>query len=351
PVGSGPFRFVRRESTGEWVFDANPSFPAALGGRPHLDRLVYRAIPDQTAVITALLSEQIDLAVSVRPTNVKSLAQDTSVHLVEYPSPNWIFVALNTRTRFFDSRDERRAISMAVDRRAIVDGIMGGRNPLGRGTVTPVHFAFDTTAASLRVPFAPDSARTLLARAGWADHNGDGVIEDANGKPFRIRLKAWQSSGAYTDIVQAMQAQLAAVGIAAEPDVVELNTFTQQMQGKINADGTRTRDFDAALGNWTDNMRKDDSQLFHSRWKDGARFWTGYGSPRLDTVLDSLAVTTDATASKRLWTEYQNMVVEDAPILVLYYTVGIVAARNRLHGVTGDARGPAANVQLWWVGQ
>src|SRR5690606_26122477 len=42
PLGNGPFRFVRRAPGSEWVFDANPDFPEALGGRPHLDRLVYR---------------------------------------------------------------------------------------------------------------------------------------------------------------------------------------------------------------------------------------------------------------------------------------------------------------------
>jgi peptide/nickel transport system substrate-binding protein len=171
------------------------------------------------------------------------------------------------------------------------------------------------------------------------------------GRPFRFRLKAWSGRGAYADIVQAVQAQLAEVGIAVVPDIVELNTFSQQMQGTVNADGSRTRDFDAAIGNWTDNFRKDDSQLFHSRWRNGARFWTGYSSPRLDTVLDSLAITTDPRRSALLWREYQEIIVADAPLLVLYYAVGLSAARDRLRGVTADARGPVASIQQWWLQQ
>ena len=346
PVGSGPFRFVRRSSSGEWVFEANDSFPHALGGRPELDRLVFRAIPEQAAVITALMGGTVDLAVSVRPSNISTLEQAPGVRVLEYPIPNWIFVALNARTRFFDTVEERRAISLAVDRRAIVDGLLGGRNPLGRGTVTPVHVAFDST---LSIPYAPDSARQLLARAGWLDRNGDGVLEDAAGRAFRFRLKAWQSSGAYADIVQALQAQLGSIGVAVDGDIVELNTFSQQMQGSLTEGGGRTRDFDAALGNWTDNLRKDDAQLFHSRWSTGARHWTGYATPRMDAVLDSIAVTLDTATSARLWREYQRLIVEDAPLLVLYYAIGLVGVRERLHGVTADARGPIASVTGWWI--
>jgi peptide/nickel transport system substrate-binding protein len=320
-----------------------------MGGRPRIDRLVYRAIPEQTYVITALLAGAIDLAISIRPSNGKTLASGKDVYVVRYPVPNWIFVAFNTRTRFFDSPLERRAIALATDRRAIIDAIMGGSNPIGRGTVTPVHSAFDSTDASLVIPYDPDSARVLLARAGWRDANRDGVLEDAQGRPFRFRLKAWQSSGAYADIVQTMQAQLRRVGIDVVPDIVELNTFTSQMQGTVGADGRRSHDFDAALANWTDNFRKDDSQLFHSRFANGPRGWTGYHSLRLDALLDSLATNMDSTASRRMWTEYQHVVVDDLPVFVLYYAIGLNAAQKRLHGLGTDARGPIATVQSWWL--
>src|SRR5690606_13489830 len=60
PVGNGPFRFVSRTLGQNWVFEANEDFPEELGGRPYLDRLVYRFIPEPTSLLTELFTGSID---------------------------------------------------------------------------------------------------------------------------------------------------------------------------------------------------------------------------------------------------------------------------------------------------
>jgi peptide/nickel transport system substrate-binding protein len=102
---------LRRRSGQEWVFEANPDFPAALGGRPYLDRLVYRTTPEQTSLITEILTGRIDVAVSMRPPQVRATRNAADVRVVTFPVPNWIFIALNTRLPYFDERDERRAVA------------------------------------------------------------------------------------------------------------------------------------------------------------------------------------------------------------------------------------------------
>jgi peptide/nickel transport system substrate-binding protein len=346
PVGNGPFRFVRRTGQ-EWVFEANPDFPAGLGGPPLIDRLVYRMVPEQTGLIAELLTGRVDLAVSIRPPQLAQLRAAADVRIVTFPVPNWVFLALNTRRPWFADRDVRRAIAMAVDRQALVDGIMGGMNVTGRASVTPVHWGYDPVH---RVRFDPDSARLLLERAGWIDRNGDGVREDPAGLPFRFRLKVWSGAGSYRDLAEAVQAQLARVGIAAQPEIVEFNTFLADVQGYATADG-RVRNFDAAIGNWTDNLlRKDDSQLLHSRNRESPRQWTGFNSPRIDSLLDGLALTMDRSDARALWSEYQRELVEESPLLFLFYARGINAVRARLQGVAeDDPRGPLATMQRWWL--
>jgi peptide/nickel transport system substrate-binding protein len=347
PLGNGPYRFVRRDARA-WVFERNGSFPAGLGGPPPLERVVYRNIPEQTSLVTELLTGRVDLAVSIRAPQVPSIIATDDADVVTFPIPNWVFIALNTRLPWFESRDVRRAIALAIDRQALVDGIMGGLNVPGAASVTPVHYAFDASAA---VPFIPDSARALLARAGWIDRDGDGVREDVSGRPLRFRLKVWQGTGSYRELAEAIQSQLARVGISVRPEVVEFNTFVAQVQGRDIGGGERERDFDAAIGNWTDNLlRKDDSFLLHSRHSHSQRQWTGFNSERVDGLLDSLAVATDTAVAARLWRAYQAELTHESPLIFLFYAVGINGVRERLQGVgSADPRGPVASIARWWV--
>lgn len=348
PLGSGPFRFVRRAAGSEWVFEANPDYPEALGGRPHLDRLVYRTIPEQTGLITELLTGRIDLALSIRPAQVPTLLESDAVRVLEMPVANWIFLAFNTRLPLFDTREERRALALALDRQAIVDGIMGGRNVVGRSVVTPVHRAYDSTSQALAQPRADVArARALLEQAGWRDRDGDGIREDAAGRPFQFPLMVWQGSGSYQEIAQVVQAQWRQVGVAAEVRVAEFNTFVAQLQGQGTSG--QARDFAAAIGNWTDNLRKDDAQLFHSRNAAGPRFWTGFSSARTDSLLDALAYELDDARARTLWRDYQFALVEESPLVVLFYARGINGVRLALRGLGDDWRGPLASVQSWWI--
>jgi peptide/nickel transport system substrate-binding protein len=270
------------------------------------------------------------------------------VDIITFPVPNWVFVALNTRLPWFESREVRRALGMAIDRRALIDGIMGGLNVPGAASVTPVHHAFDPSAALL---FRPDSARLLLTEAGWIDRNGDGVREDGSGRPLRFRLKVWQGTGSYRELAEAIQAQLARVGVAAQPEIVEFNTFVAQVQGRDSGGGERVRDFDAAIGNWTDNLlRKDDSFLLHSRHSFSPRQWTGFNSYRIDSLLDSIAVATDTAEAARLWRAYQAELTHESPLIFLFYAVGINGVRERLRGIGAtDPRGPLASIGRWSV--
>ncbi|NJD10970.1 MAG: hypothetical protein FIB01_11235, partial [Gemmatimonadetes bacterium] len=274
PVGSGPFRFVRRRPGNDWVFEANPDFPAALGGRPYLDRLVYRTIPEQTGLLAEVLTGRVDIALSIRPAQVAQLRASPELRVLEVPSANWVFLGLNARLPFFDTRAERQAIRYALDRKAIVDGIMGGFNVLGRATVTPVHWAFDSTDAALAPVPDPAQARRLLEQSGWQDRDGDGIREDAAGRPFRFPLMVWQGGGSYQEMAEVIQAQLREVGVAVSVRVLEFNTFVARIDGTPPAAGAaarpvpgalvpgdvRARDFAAAIGDWTDSLRKDASQ-------------------------------------------------------------------------------------------
>ena len=349
PVGNGPFRFAGRTPGQEWVFEANPRFPAALGGRPYLDRVVFRSIPDPTTRLTELLTGAVHLAVPVAATEAGRLQPAQGVRAISRPTSGWTFIAWNTRLPMFDTPEERRALTMALNRRQITTAVTSGTGTPGRSLVTPSHWAFGASDSRTAVPFNAAGARRLLAAAGWRDRNGDGVLEDEAGRPFRFTLKTLQGSTAMEDVATIAQAQLRQIGVDVQIQTLEPATLISQFEGTVNGSGQRQRNFEAVVLGWEDAFRKDDSQILHSRNRNGERFWTGYSHPRVDQLIDTLGVIADRSAARPLWTEYQRHLAQAAPFTVLYYPKQLIGISNRLRGVEMDARGEYITATRWWL--
>ena len=189
PVGNGPFVFDEYEPADHWTFEANPAFPAELGGRPYIDRLVDRVIPNQSTLIAELRSGGIDMYVGVQPDQVDQIEADSALRVVSFPNRRVAWVVWNSRRPQLADRRVRRALAMAVDRREIIRAVLKGYGTLATTTVAPFHWAYDSTAVP-PLPYDPEAARALLKEAGWVDRNGDGVRENADGVKLSIVIKS-----------------------------------------------------------------------------------------------------------------------------------------------------------------
>jgi peptide/nickel transport system substrate-binding protein len=341
PVGNGPFRFVRRVPGQEWIFEANPDFTQALGGRPYLDRVVWRYIPEMTTLLTELLTGRIDLYVSPNPNQAEQIRNASGVRLIDSPSRQWNYFAFNTRRPQFQDARVRRAIGMAINRQQIVDALVFGYGDVGRSTVTPAHWSYDADDAQTMLPHDPEQARRLLAEAGWTP-GPDGMLRNAEGTQLRFTPITNAGNDLRRDILEIMQAQLRPLGIVVEPRQLEWTTFIATLQD-------RRRNFDALVGGWVDYFQKDDTNILHSRNLEGPYQYVGYSNPRVDALLDQLIVITDRQQAEPLWREYQRLIVQESPYIVLYYPRRINGVRTRLQNVEMDIRGEFPNVTRWWI--
>lgn len=340
PVGNGPFRFAEYRPGDRWVFEANPEFPAGLGGRPHLDRIVWRVIPDGTAQAIEARTGSADLVLSPPAEQFEALDADPELRGIVRAGRQYGFVGWNHRRPPLDDASVRRALTMAIDRRQIIDGLRGGHGQLAVGPIFPGHWAYNGALEPL--PYAPDSARALLARAGIRDGDGDGVAELPDGRDFQLELKYPSGSDFNRDVAQLLQAHLADVGVRLVLRSVEFGVLATDLM-------SAARDFDAALMGWESDFRVNLRDLFYGGTRAGPFQFAGYRNAEVDGLLDEVARTADRAQATPLWHRLQVLLREDQPWSFLYYFPDLYVASDRLQGVAMDDRGALVSVARWWI--
>lgn len=339
PVTNGPFRLIEARPGDRWVFAADSLFPEELGGRPRLDRLVWRAIPESSAMATELQSGEVDVAVGVRADVFDRLSAMEGYEGIERPTLEYTAVAWNGRRPPLDDPRVRRALAMAVDRRQILDGLRGGHGTLANGPVPAAHWA---NASSVEgPPHDPDRARSLLADRGFRDRDGDGIVEDSAGAELRLTLLLPAGSDFNRDVAQVLQSSLRAVGVGLE---LRQQEFASLIQVITSPD----RDFDAALLGLNADPRLDLRGLFHTDAMGDPFQLAGYSNPAVDSILDALE-TTDQDPAMELWEELQRILAEDQPWLYLHGGSELILARSRVRGIDAGLPGLLQNVSSWWL--
>jgi ABC-type transport system substrate-binding protein len=140
------------------------------------------------------------------------------------------------------------------------------------------------------------------------------------------------------------------VGAEVRAQFVELYTLWDQMDGQAMPNGERQRDFEAALVEWTEWGRLDNTYILHSRSRNEMNAVAGYAVPRADLFIDTLAVIVDRDAARPLWRDYQRFMVQESPLTVLFYPQAITGMRVRLQGVeVRPMFGALGSASRWWI--
>lgn len=340
PVGNGPFRFIEHRESDRWVFDANPRFPAGLGGRPRVDRYVFRTIPEQTTLLTELLAGSVHVYLDVRPDQAPAIEESPRARLLAAGGREFAFIAWNSRRPQLADPAVRRALTQAIDRQAIVDALLGGHGRVAETSVPPFHWAHDPNVGG-PVSYDASAAGRALGAAGWEDRDGDGVRENAAGAPLDIELLYNTENQLRETIAQIVQADLARVGVRAHPQGLELGTVI----GRVT--DAEARDFDALILAYETDFRIDDAVLFHSSAKDEGLGLAGTESAKIDALIDSVPLISDRERARGVWSEYQRALVEEQPFTYLYFPDVLTGVSRSLRNVEVDERGPLRTVQRW----
>jgi len=294
PVGNGPFRFVAHEPHRRWVFARNAAFPESLGGPPRLERFIVVVVDDPITKLAALTSGELDVA-GINPAHAEFVRRDPALQVVSYPLIFINGVVFNTRHAPFDDASVRHAADLAIDRDEIIRGFLFG---FGTRAAGPVPSSLPGYVATTPTPFAPDSARRLLA-----------------GRRPRVELLTVGSGEAALE--QLLQARLNAVGFDVSIRQLELSAYLDRVYGP-------NPEFDAAVIGIPGDVG------------------LGYLAPIARVA--GLQAPEDPTLAQRFF-------AAQAPVAWLYDARGVQGMNRRLRGVTMDMRGELVTIDRWWAAQ
>lgn len=340
PVGNGPFRFVSRRTNDRVVLEANPEFPPALGGPPRLGRVVWRVLPENTTQVAELLAGEAHLILSPPTQRVAELASRADIRIVAGAPRNAVFIAWNGLRPPFDDPAVRRAMTMAIDRRALIEGLRAGYGEPAAGPVPPYHWAYDPAVEPL--PYDTAAARAALTAAGFRDRDGDGTLENRSGHDLAFELLIPAQNAFNRDMAEAMRADLEGVGVRMTTRPTEAATLFGLIMSP-------ERDFDAVLLALVGDLRLDLRDQFHSEALGTPFQISSFADPEVDALLDRLAVVTAREESRPLWRRLQQSMREEQPWSFLYAFPDIFAARASLQGVRADVRGALVSLPEWWL--
>lgn len=341
PVGSGPFRLARFEPGVRLELLADTMH---YRGRPNLDRVLLTFAGDPNSALTQLLSGQVDFVEVVAPDAVPRLDSAENVRAVAYPTMGYGFMTMNTRDPrrasaphpIFGDRTVRRAISMAVDREAMLRNVFGQLGTLGHGPY-PKALA-DTSVKPL--PFDRERAAALLDSAGW--RRGADGIRMKNGRPLAFSITVPTTSPSRMRYAVLIQEQLKNVGGRVEIDALEFNASQERLN---------TGRFDATLAIVGQDPPRTGVEQFwgsSSTPPAGANYGR-YSNPLVDALIDSIGITADPARADDQWRRMSRTIIEDAPAIWLFEYAPVAGVHNRIRieGMRGYAWW--AELPDWWI--
>lgn len=337
PVGNGLFRFGGWQQGQSVTLEVNTEAPE---GRPALDRVVLRFIPDVNAAMTELLAGQADLLkIPTEQRERVEAAPNVELHSAARVRPAWI--AWNTRQPPLDDVRVRRALLMGVDRPQLVEGLLGGA---GEAAFSPIPTRLREHSPDVRpLPYNPAAAQRLLEEAGWRDTNGDGV-RDKGGRPLRLEVEYSSTDPIRADMLVAIQEMLRQIGVQLVPRPLESTTWVERL---------RNREFQGSFWGWgwgPGVVGPNAEAVFHSRSiPPGGPNFASYRNPRVDALLDSVQVQGDTAQARRMWREIEQHLIDDAVYAPIFLDPELFALNDRFANVRFRGIEWWEDVPFWYV--
>lgn len=347
-VGTGPYMLKSYSPQERIVLTRNPHYwkRDAAGNRlPYIDEVVYVIVLDQQVELMKFKSGETDYH-SLRGEEVKDLAPLQKKHNFTIyalgPDFGEQFIYFNMhpgsnpqtkkpyvephKLKWFTNVKFRQAIAHAMDKQSMIDIVLDGFGYEQWGPMSP-KAGFFYNPNTHKYPYDLRKTRALLGDIGFADRDGDGILEDADGHKLEFRLYTNSGNQNREKIANIIRKDLQKVGIKVFLQLLEFNYLVSILDGSM--------DYDAILLGLTGSI---EPHFAVNVWKSSGHLHMWYpkqetpATPwekRIDEIFDQAVQELNPDKRKVLYDEWQVIVSENCPLIYTVLQESLVALRNR----------------------
>lgn len=323
PICTGPYKF-ESFSKSLSVMARNEYF---WGGQTPFAKVRIQTIDDTNVRSMSLQAGEIDFAVNIAASDLDLFKSNRDFDVHEISSLRVVLSFINYHGPLAD-KNLRRAMVQALNREAYAKHLLHNTFTLAKGPIPPsLDYGFE--ALKETNPYSIEAARKLLAESGYKDMDGDGFVEDKDGRQLVLRHIIYSSRAELPLVAEASQADLAKIGLKVKIENLDFATL-----GENQAKGN----FDMSIGNAITANTGDPEHFLREYWK--TRNETNrnsnhdyYSNAEVDRRLDELSVEFDRAKRREIIMEIQQILIDDAASFFYVYPKTNVVSNQRLVGV------------------
>jgi dipeptide transport system substrate-binding protein len=312
PVGTGPFSFVAYQKDAVIRYKANPAY---WGEKAAVDDLVYAITPDPTARYSKLKAGECHFVIAPRPADLPEMQKDANLRVINQSGLNIAYWAFNTQKPPFDKKEVRQALSMAIDKAAIIKDVYLGAGQAAKNLIPPTLWSYNDAVKDYA--YDTTKAKDMLAKAGVKTPLEIDLWYMPVQRPYNPNAKR---------IAEMMQADLAKVGVNAKLVTYEWGEYRKRMQQGEHITGM--------LG-WTGDNGDPDNFFFLrgcEAARPGGQNLSKWCNKEFDGRLEKARTLPDVKERTRLYQEMQVIEKDDAPDFKIAHSVVYEVMRKEVAG-------------------
>ncbi|TDX49049.1 ABC transporter substrate-binding protein [Orenia marismortui] len=330
PVGAGPFKFVEWKHDSKVILEKNEDY--YVNGRPYLDKVVYRVIPEGSSAFAeyeqgSIYQEVDDDLPAGQIKRIMDPTGDFSEDFSNIARLGTFYIGLNTQKEPFNNKKVRQAINYAVNKKVLTQVVLNGVVKPAKGILPPTMPGYNPDLEGYE--FNIEKAKKLLAEAGYPD-----------GLPGTYEL-AYNTSKKNQSIVEAIQSNLKQIGINITLMNMDWGTYIKKV------DNGETQMFRLA---WIADYPDPDNflyVLFHSDNAGPGGNGAFYMNSEVDQMLDKARAMKPGKERLALYQKIEKQIVDDAPWIPVYYYTAPILVKPFVHNYVFTAQSALPLTNVW----